>query len=201
MKIPMLFSLIYWDMRMNRGLSFDQIRAKLLLIEVRLEQYIYQNMRRHSNLLTTLTWYVCRFVGSIFQWFLCNSNIPGSITLGRGLRLPHPQNIIVARNTEIGEFCIIYHNVSISWNGFYPMVPARPQIGDHVLLGSGAIVIGDITVGDHVLVGAGAVIARSVPSYSRVVGAPADVAARHPSQEALVAGSDDHVNDPYGVWR
>lgn len=201
MTIRELLSLIGWDVRMNRGLSFDQIRANLLLIEVRLEQYVYQRSQQQPTLPKTLFWYLCRFLGSIYQWFLCNANIPGSVRIGRGLRLPHPQNIIIARFADIGEFCIIYHNVSISWNAFKEVVPSSPKIGDKVLIGNGAIVIGDITIGDNVLIGAGAVVAKSVPSDSRVVCAPADVADRPPSPDAAKAGSARHIRDPYSVWR
>jgi serine acetyltransferase len=201
MNVYQLLSLIMWDMRMNSGFSFDQIRAKWLLLEVRLEQYVYHKMQSHPGLLTTIAWYGARFIGSIFQWFLCNSNIPGSVRIGRGLRLPHPQNIIIARMADIGEFCIIYHNVSISWNAFKPVVPSSPKIGDRVLIGNSAIVIGDVTVGDNVLIGAGAIVAKSVPNNSRVISAPVDVATRLPSPDAAEAGSERHLSDPYSVWR
>ena len=196
-----LVYLITWDWRMNRGVSFDQLRAILLLIEVRLEQFVYQAWQRRPGPLLMILWYFVRFAGSIYQWFLCNSNIPGSVRIGRGLRLPHPQNIIIACNAEIGEFCIIYHNVSIAWNGFKPMIPSSPKIGNQVLIGNGAIVIGEITVGDNVLIGAGAVVAKSVPSCSRVVTAPVDIAPRSPSAQAAEPGSPRHIRDPYSIWR
>jgi hypothetical protein len=81
-----LFYLIGWDFRVNRGVSFDSLRAKLLLVELRAEQYIYSKLYRPASL-RSLIWYLCRFLGSVFQWFLCSSNIPGSATIGRGLRL------------------------------------------------------------------------------------------------------------------
>jgi serine O-acetyltransferase len=200
MTLKQLWYLLSWDMRINRGWSFDCIRAKLLLIDIRLEQYIHRKCCRPRNPLAII-WYLTRFLGSIFQWFLCNSNIPGSTTIGRGLRLPHPQNIIIAGFADIGEFCTIYHNVSIAWNGFYRVKPNSPKIGSRVLLGAGAIVLGDLTIGDDVLVGAGAVIARSVPEHSRVTCARTEISPRTPSENAAEPGSETHLRDPYSIWR
>jgi serine O-acetyltransferase len=197
-KLTELLYLIYWDCRINRGWSWDSIRAKLMLVEVRVEQYLY---RRLGHGPTIIIWYAMRFLGSIYQWFLCNSNIPGTTTIGRGLRLPHPQNIIVAGFADIGEFCTIYHNVSIAWNGFKRVKPLSPQIGSQVLLGTGAIILGDISIGSDVLVGAGVVVTRSVPEHSRITSARAEIDSRQPTENAAEPGSARHLKDPYSLWR
>jgi serine acetyltransferase len=201
MTLSQLVYLIKWDLRVNRGVSFDRLRATLLLIEVRLEQYVYRQVHSRPNSLTLALWYICRLLGSTLQWFLCNSNIPGSVTIGRGLRLPHPQNIVIAGSADIGEFSTIYHNVSIAWNGFKPTIPLSPRIGDRVLIGCGAIILGDVTIGTDVLIGAGAVVTRSVPDHSRVTSVRPDVSPRHPSSEAAEPGSERHLRDPYSIWR
>jgi len=199
MNISELITLIVWDVRVNIGLSFDSIRAVLLLIEVRVEQYIFRKCGSAGAL--KIVWYAFRLPGSVFQWFLCNSNIPGTITIGRGLRLPHPQNINLAGFADIGEFCTIYHNVSIAWNGFKPTVPHSPKIGDQVLIGANAIIVGDVTIGSDVLIGAGAVVARSVPDHSRVTSARPEVTERCASESAAEPGSQRHLGDPYSIWR
>ena len=200
MTLSELFSLIRWDLRVNRGLRWDDLRAKLLLIEVRFEQYLYRKVGHRSVVLRAI-WYLCRFLGSIFQWGLCNSNIPGTTTIGPGLRLPHPQNIIIAGFADIGQFCTIYQNVSIVWNGFEPTVPLRPKIGDQVLFGTGAIVIGDISIGSYVLIGAGAVVSTSIPDCTRVTIDKPRLTSRGPSPEAAEPGSERHLRDPYSIWR
>ena len=200
MTISELLELIRWDMRANPAGSFDRIRAKLLLIEIRVEQYIYRKVG-HRCLPLRLFWYLSRFLGSVSQWLLCNSNIPGTTTIGRGLRLPHPQNIVIAGFADIGEFCTIYQNVSIAWNGFEPTVPLRPKIGSQVLIGAGAIIIGDISIGSYVLVGAGAVVSESVPDYHRVTNPRPHVSPRHPSAQAADPGSERHMQEPYSIWR
>jgi serine acetyltransferase len=200
MTLAELFSLIRWDLKVNRGASWDSIRAKLMLVEVRIEQYLYRKLCRPSNPLRMI-WYLCRFCGSIYQWFLCNSNIPGTTTIGRGLRLPHPQNIIVAGPSDIGEFCTIYQNVSIAWNGFKPVKPLSPKIGNKVLIGASAILLGDISVGSDVLIGAGAVVVHPIPDHSRVTSAPCEVSTRSSSENAAEPGSERHLRDPYSIWR
>jgi serine O-acetyltransferase len=172
----------------------------LLLLEFRLEQYVYRQIGQRSHSLRHV-WHVCRFAGSVYQWLLCNSNLPGTASIGPGLRLPHPQGIIIAGTAEIGAFCTVYQNVSIAWNGFLPVVPGRPKLGDSVLLGAGAIVLGDVVVGAYVLVGAGTTVTRSVPAHSRVTGPAPMVTARALSAEAAVPGSELHMRDPYGIWR
>jgi serine O-acetyltransferase len=201
MTITELVDLLRWDYRVNPGLSWDRLRARLLLTELRLEQYIYSQTQSHQGRLVLALWLACRGLGAVFQWFLCNSNLPGSAQIGRGLRLPHPQNIILAGTARLGEFCTVYHNVSIAWNGFLPARPGAPCIGDRVLIGAGAILIGDIAIGSQVLIGAGAVVFEDVPDHSRVTCARPVVSPRPCSPNRVEPGSPEHLQDPYAIWR
>ena len=94
-------------------------------------------------------------------------DIPARTEIGAGLCIHHPQNIIVAPTTTIGENCTIYHGVTV---GRGPM-PGTPKIGDNVVIYAGAKILGGITIGDNVEIGANAVVTRDVPSNS-VVSAP-----------------------------
>lgn len=201
MSLSELMYLIKWDLKINRGLSWDAVRAMLLLLEFRIEQYTYRKLSTRPHPATHLLWCTFRAFGALFQWFLCNSSIPGQATIGRGLRLPHPQNIIIANRADIGEFCTIYQGVSIAWNGFKRTKPLSPKIGSQVLIGAGAIIIGDITIGSYVLIGAGAVVAQPVPAYSRVTPAPPVIKTRKPTSVAARPGSHRHLKDPYSIWR
>jgi serine O-acetyltransferase len=195
-----LMDVIRWDWRVNPATSWDGLRARLLLAEVRCEQAIYRRTQRGGRLVWRAAWFLGRGLGSVWQWYLCGANIPGSATIGPGLRLPHPQNIIVAAGACLGEFCTLYQNVSLSRNGFLPVDAGSPRLGDRVLVGAGAVVIGDVTVGSGVLIGAGAVVARSVPARSRVT-APCEVAPRRQPDDPAEPGSRRHLRDPYSLWR
>ncbi len=198
MSIKEFFYLLRWDWRMNRGWTFDRIRSMLLLLDIRYEQLIHRNFCRPKNPIIII-WYLTRFFGSIFQWFFATSLIPGDAKIGRGLRLPHPQNILVSRFAQIGEFCTLYQNVSIGLNGFKPTEP--PHIGDRVMVGTGSIIVGDVTIGSDVIIGVGAVIVRSVPAHSRVFSPRPSVISNYPSRDPAEPGSDEHIRDPYSIWR
>lgn len=195
-----LVDLIRWDRRVNPATSWDGIRAQLLLVELRCEQYLYQRTGRGSGPITGALWTLARALGSLWQWILGGTNIPGSTVIGRGLRLPHPQNVIVAAGSRLGEFCTLYQNVSIARDGFQPTGAPSPRLGDRVLVGAGAVVIGDVEVGAGVLIGAGAVVARSVPAGSRVT-VQCAVTPRRPAIAAAEPGGERHLRDPYSIWR
>lgn len=96
--------------------------------------------------------------------------------------------------------------MTIAVNGFdgtnaVEFAECSPKIGRCVLIGTGAIILGDVTVGDFVLIGAGTVVTRSIPSYSRVTGGPPNVTPRATSDEAPRPGSKQHLEDPYSIYR
>lgn len=79
--------------------------------------------------------------------------------------LPHGlYGIIITHNAEIGSNCTIYHNVTIGEgkNG-------APKIGNNVLIGAGAIVIGKVQIGNNVKIGAGCVVTTDIPDNATVV--------------------------------
>lgn len=88
--------------------------------------------------------------------------------------LPHGlHGIYISRYAKIGRECHIYQNVTIGSVG-----KKAPQIGDHCLIGAGAVVVGDITIGDFVKIGAGAVVCTDVSSHSTVVAQPSRIIVR-----------------------
>jgi serine O-acetyltransferase len=88
--------------------------------------------------------------------------------IGAGLCLIHPANIVIAGGVDVGEDCLIFHEVTL---GTGP-VPGVPKIGKNVDIYVGARVLGGVVVGDGSTIGANCVVIRDVPAGSVVVPAP-----------------------------
>lgn len=113
----------------------------------------------------------CRFLQDVLTFFLYRIAHGHGGYIGRGAVLldkpvlPHGlHGIYISRYARIGRACRIYQNVTIGSVG-----DRAPQIGDHCLIGAGAVVVGGIRVGDHVKIGAGAVVFTDIPAHSTVV--------------------------------
>lgn len=99
---------------------------------------------------------------------------PRGARVGKGLVLIHPNNVMIGSGVEIGQDCLIFHDVTI---GTGP-VPGVPRIGHHVDIYVGARVLGGITIGDDAMIGANCVVTRDVPAGSVVLVAPCKVLPR-----------------------
>ena len=115
-------------------------------------------------------------------------SIPAETQIGSGLRIHHFGGIIVHAKAVVGEGCTLYHGVTLGdlggWGG-------APRIGNHVLIGAGAKILGHIDIGDHCRIGANAVVLTSVPARCLAIGVPAVIKAR------TAQGRDFALEDPH----
>ncbi len=98
---------------------------------------------------------------------------PGA-TIGRGLFIDHGMGVVIGETTEIGDNVTIYQGVTLGGTG-KDVGKRHPTIGNNVLIGSGAKVLGPFTVGDNSKIAANAVVLTEVPPDSTCVGVPARV--------------------------
>lgn len=98
---------------------------------------------------------------------------PGA-TIGRGLVIDHGMGVVIGETTVIGDNCTIYQNVTLGGTG-KDHGKRHPTLGNNVLVGSGAKVLGPFNVGDNARIAAGAVVLSEVPADSTAVGVPARV--------------------------
>ena len=103
--------------------------------------------------------------------------------IGPGLTLMHSVGIVIGHEVRLGARALIYQGVTLGDGS----APGQPTIGDDVLIGAGAAVLGGVTVGNRVIIGAHAVVTRDVPDDMVVIGAPATFKPR--SQSASGAGA------------
>jgi serine O-acetyltransferase len=101
---------------------------------------------------------------------------PGA-TLGSGLFIDHATGVVIGETAEVGDDVTIYHGVTLGGTGA-DTGKRHPTIGDRVIIGAGAKVLGPIKVGDDSRIGANAVVVKEVPSSSVVIGVPGQIVSR-----------------------
>lgn len=95
--------------------------------------------------------------------------------IGEGLFIPHTIGIIIGHEVIIGNNCEIFQNVTIGSNRKEKNGRFMPIIGDNVSIGTGAIIVGPITIGNNVIIGANSYVDKNIPSNSLVIGSPAKI--------------------------
>ena len=105
---------------------------------------------------------------------LTGADIAWQATIGDGLTLHHPTGVVIGPGVEIGDDCRVQQGVTIGGKGGRGM-DGSPFIGDRVHIGTGAKVLGPVSVGDGCEIGANAVVITSIPPGSVAVGVPARV--------------------------
>lgn len=118
---------------------------------------------------------------------------PGA-TIGKGLFIDHGMGVVIGETAVIGDNCTIYQNVTLGGTGKHTG-KRHPTLGNNVMVGSGAKVLGPFTVGDGARVAAGAVVLDAVPENATAVGVPARVV-RVNGIKVSESLDQIHVSDP-----
>jgi serine O-acetyltransferase len=120
---------------------------------------------------------------------------PGA-QIGRRFFIDHGMGVVIGETTIIGDDCLLYQGVTLGGTG-KEKGKRHPTLGNHVVIGTGAKVLGNITIGDHVRIGAGSVVLKAVPDHSTVVGIPGRIVR---SRDAAAEEPLDHgqLPDPQG---
>ena len=120
---------------------------------------------------------------------------PGA-TIGHRLVIDHGMGIVIGETAEIGDDCLLYQGVTLGGTG-KDKGKRHPTLGNNVLVGSGAKVLGPFTVGDNARIAAGAVVLSEVPANATAVGVPARIV-RMAGKPVYYADDVDqiHLEDP-----
>ena len=114
-----------------------------------------------------------RFISQISRFFTGIEIHPGA-TIGRRFFIDHGMGVVIGETTEIGDDVLLYQGVTLGGTG-NETGKRHPTLGNHVVVGTGAKVLGNIRIGNHVRIGAGSVVVHPVPDNSTVVGVPGRV--------------------------
>lgn len=119
---------------------------------------------------------------------------PGA-KIGKGLFIDHGAGVVIGETTEIGDNCTLYQNVTLGGTG-KDVGKRHPTLGNNVLVGAGARVLGPFRIGDNSKIAANAVVLEEVPPNCTAVGVPARVVKR----DGIRVGNSDldqiHIPDP-----
>ena len=121
---------------------------------------------------------------SQFARFLTGIEIHPGARIGKGLFIDHGMGVVIGETAELGDNVTLYQGVTLGGTG-KQTGKRHPTLGNNVLVGVGAMVLGAITIGDNVRIGGGAVVLKDVPPNTTAVGMPARVVAtrRAPGEE------------------
>ena len=122
--------------------------------------------------------------------FLTGIEIHPGAVIGSSFFIDHGMGVVIGETTEIGDHVTLYQGVTLGGTG-KESGKRHPTIGNHVIIGAGAKVLGAHKIGDYVRIGANAVVLRSVPEHATVVGVPGKVLQRPLEEEEL-----DHTKLP-----
>ena len=121
-----------------------------------------------------LGWFTLARAIAQFGRFMTGIEIHPGAVIGRGLFIDHGMGVVIGETAVVGDYVVLYQGVTLGGTG-KEKGKRHPTIGNHVLIATGAKVLGSLTVGDYAKIGAGSVVLRSVPPNATVVGIPARV--------------------------
>lgn len=185
---------------------FDRLREEIAVIrdrdpaarsslEIMLLYNGFKAVRSHRR----AQWFYRRNMPLIARWISqrcvrrTNIEIHPGAKIGRRLFIDHGTGVVVGETTEIGDDCTLYQGVTLGGTG-KDKGKRHPTLGDRVMVGAGAKVLGPIHIGNDVKIAAGAVVLHDIPDHCTAVGVPARVVRR---AGAKVEDLDQvHLPDP-----
>lgn len=149
---------------------------------------------RIAHFFYKIRWYfVARWISQSGRFWTGIEIHPGA-TIGKCLFIDHGMGVIIGETAEIGDYCTIYQGVTLGGTG-KDVGKRHPTLGNHVMVGAGAKVLGPFKVGDNVKIASGAVVLSAVPENTTAVGIPARIVYKKgstPRQEM----DQVHIPDP-----
>ena len=134
-----------------------------------------------------------RVISQVSRLFTQIEIHPGA-RIGKRFFIDHGSGVVIGETTEIGDNVLLYQGVTLGGTG-NETGKRHPTLGNHVVIGTGAKVLGNIRIGDNVKIGAGSVVVHPVPDNSTVVGVPGRVVRVRPEGGPLEHG---RLPDPEG---
>src|SRR5437016_11861610 len=136
--------------------------------------------------------FVPRLISQVAR-MLTGIEIHPAAKIGSGFFIDHGMGVVIGETAEIGNYVTLFQGVTLGGTG-KERGKRHPTLGNHVVVGAGAKILGGIKIGDNVKIGANSVVLKSVPANSTVIGVPARVIKME--GERLPEATMDHINIP-----
>jgi serine O-acetyltransferase len=133
-----------------------------------------------------------RVLSQLARW-LTGIEIHPAAKIGTGFFIDHGMGVVIGETAEIGDYVTLFQGVTLGGTG-REHGKRHPTLGNHVVVGAGAKILGGIRVGDNVKIGANSVVLKSVPANSTVIGVPARIIKME--GERIPEATMDHTNIP-----
>lgn len=133
-----------------------------------------------------------RAISQLARW-LTGIEIHPSAKIGASFFIDHGMGVVIGETAEVGDHVTLFQGVTLGGTG-KERGKRHPTLGNHVVVGAGAKILGGITIGDNVKIGANSVVVKSVPPNSTVIGVPARIIKSQ--GERLPDATMDHTNMP-----
>jgi serine O-acetyltransferase len=114
---------------------------------------------------------------SHFSRFITGIEIHPGATIGKGVFIDHGMGVVIGETAIVGDYALIYQGVTLGGTG-KETGKRHPTLGENVVVGAGAKVLGNLQIGNNVRIGAGSVVLRDVPADCTVVGIPGRIVFR-----------------------
>ena len=148
------------------------------IIAYRLTHFLYKHK----------LFFLARLISQLSRFFTGIEIHPGA-KIGKGLFIDHGMGVVIGETAEVGDNVTIYHGVTLGGTGKHSG-KRHPTIGDNVLIGTGAKVLGPITVGNNAKIGANSVVLHNVPEGATAVGIRAKNIVKVKSNSSIIEISD-----------
>lgn len=134
------------------------------LIMYRISHFFYGKKR----------FFIARLISQLGR-FLTGIEIHPGAKIGMGTLIDHGSGVVIGETSVIGDRVTIYQGATIGATGNEKQFKRHPTLGDDIVVGSGAKILGPINIGNHCKIGANSVVLKDMPSYTTAVGIPAKI--------------------------
>lgn len=156
-------------------------------------------IHRLNHSLWQMGWYwLARTLSTLTRWITGIEIHPGA-TIGRRFFIDHGMGVVIGETAHIGDDCTLYHGVTLGGTS-WQKGKRHPTLGNDVVVGAGAKVLGPITIGNGVRIGSNAVVVKSIPDGATVIGIPGRIVKLDPNyREHHRQSIEQKIFDAYGI--